>query len=203
MNSSVRAFRRKRDYIASKPNILIKVFDQLFAGLPAGRGDFYDRINLEAHYMLSFNPNVTWDFIKKHPAIKWMTRDLSACPNITWNIIKENLYADYWDWDGVSSNPNITWDIVKTNPLMPWNMSVISINNPSIVWNDIREYQTINRNTGLFATYELLHNQSITPEIIGSDPVFAGGRVAAEIISHENQTLHLIIYLIFYIMMML
>ena len=166
MNSSARAFRRKRDYIASKPNTLIKVVDRLFAE----HGEHvYNHINAGTNNNLSCNSNVTWDFIKRHALIKWYL-SISAHPNVTWDIIKK--YPDYWDWDEVSGNPNITWDIIRNNPLMPWNMCVASAENASIVWSDVREYQMMNRNTKIREKNELLYNESITLEIIETDPFF-------------------------------
>jgi hypothetical protein len=170
MNSYAVTFRRKRDYIASKPNILIKVFDRLYA--EAGRDAFYDQINLNVRMVLSSNPNITWEFINEHSEIKWFPPGVSTCANITWEIIKENLYSDYWDWIEISNNPNITWDVVKNNPLMPWNIQRMSAANPNIVWADIREYHMLNRNAYEFDNHDFLANNSITPEIIGTDPMF-------------------------------
>ena len=173
MNSSARAFCRKRDYIAGKPNTLIKVFDRLYNEVGSTeRAAFYDQINSRADDSLSCNPNITWEFVNKHSTIKWNPHGISLCPNITWDIIKENLYSDYWLWREISTNPNITWNIVKNHPLLPWDIDGMSVSNPSIVWDDIREYTLINRNASNFKISYLLANKSITPEIIGTDPVF-------------------------------
>ncbi len=55
---------------------------------------------------------------------------------------------------------------------MPWNMHLASTENESIVWADIREYQMMNINTKIREKKELLCNESITLEIIETDPFF-------------------------------
>ncbi len=64
-------------------------------------------------YMLSMNPNLTWEIVSKAgPEIEWEPGLVSKHPNITWEIIKNN--PDYpWDIDCVLENENITWKIAK------------------------------------------------------------------------------------------
>ena len=160
MNSKARAFRRKRDYIASKPNTLIKVFDRLFAE----HGDHvYNHINAGTNINLSCNPNVTWDFIKNHLKINWCKYSISGNPNITWNIIKETL--GYWNWKGVSCNPNITWNIIKNNFLLPWNMAAIIDENPHVTWDEVGDYVIAAQNTEPFKDQQILPMQLTLKDI--------------------------------------
>jgi len=98
--------------------------------------------------ILSYNPNITWNFIKDNrdllpwsnlysddnvPSGHWEWKYISRSPNITWDNINSNL--DYgWDWYEISTNPVITWDIIINNPNVPWDWNGISLN-PNITWD--------------------------------------------------------------------
>ena len=39
-------------------------------------------------YLLSGNPNITWEFVQDNPQISWSYQGLSMNPNVTWEIVK-------------------------------------------------------------------------------------------------------------------
>ena len=170
MNSSVRAFRRKRDYIASKPNTLIRLLENIYAQDPDA---FYDTLQYyKCERTIASNPNITWEFIKKHNKIPWPFDCVSAAPNLTWDIINSEDLS-IWYWPYVSANPNITWDIVQRNLNIPWSVIDLLANNPSIIWNDVREYCRISRHSRSLVAH-VICNKSLTIDIIRNDPVANG-----------------------------
>ena len=58
---------------------------------------------------------------------KWDYFLLSSNPNITWDIVLSNPNFP-WDYNQLSSNSNITWNIIKANPNHPWNCTLLSSN---------------------------------------------------------------------------
>ncbi len=89
---------------------------------------------------LSWNPNLTWDFIKNNLHLPWKWNAISMNSTITWDIIQANPCIN-WDWTGVSQNPNITYDIIRNNPNHPWNWKCVS-QNKNITWDIVRENPT-------------------------------------------------------------
>lgn len=74
---------------------------------------------------LSFNPNITWDFVQAHPEIEWDYQYLSENPNITWEIIQSTKGrpdppGGEWDYIFLSGNPNTTWEFVQNHPEIKW-----------------------------------------------------------------------------------
>ena len=61
------------------------------------------------------------------PDKKWNWWILSENPNITWEIIESNPDKE-WNWFYISCNPNITYEIIKSNPTKPWSWRRISEN---------------------------------------------------------------------------
>jgi hypothetical protein len=61
---------------------------------------------------LSYNPNITFDFIKKHSDFKWNWYIVSRNPNVSMDDIQSN--PDFpWKWDFVLKNQNITIDFIE------------------------------------------------------------------------------------------
>ena len=76
-------------------------------------------------FALSMHKNITWEFMQKYKKDKWNQYCISSHSNITWDIIKNN--PDFkWNSYGVSLNPNITWDIIKNNLDFDWKWDILS-----------------------------------------------------------------------------
>ena len=89
--------RRKREYIASKPNVLQQLV----------RHDMALRKQTWRHWFWwlgSLNNIVDFEF--------WRSYWLSQNPNITLEFIKE-FPSINWDWQGIAANPNLTIDFVR------------------------------------------------------------------------------------------
>ena len=56
-----------------------------------------------SYYMLSYNPNITWEIVNANPDKDWDYFYLSWNPNITFGIVKANPDKD-WDYYGLSMN---------------------------------------------------------------------------------------------------
>jgi hypothetical protein len=96
------------------------------------------------HYgRLSKNPNISWEYIQKHPDKErdltnrdkqWNYTSMIKNKNITFKMIKNNL--DLFLVYHISKNPNITWDDVLENPKINWNYGDLS-SNSNITWKII------------------------------------------------------------------
>ena len=53
---------------------------------------------------LSYNPNLTWEFVQANPTKPWYYSALSYNPNITWEIVQANQNKP-WDYQALSRNP--------------------------------------------------------------------------------------------------
>ena len=62
-------------------------------------------------YCLSYNPNVTAEFINNHSPESWNWYVVSCNPNITWKDINDFPHL-LWDWNGILRNPNVTPDMI-------------------------------------------------------------------------------------------
>ena len=68
-----------------------------------------DRINWN---LLSSNPNITIEIIKKYPDKEWFWHNLSMNSNITMNVVEK--YPDMqWRFSGLSRNYNINMNFVE------------------------------------------------------------------------------------------
>jgi hypothetical protein len=56
---------------------------------------------------ISWNPNLTMDFIEKYPDKDWNWHGISEIPNLTMDFIEKHSNED-WDWFHFSSSPNLT-----------------------------------------------------------------------------------------------
>ena len=79
-----------------------------------------------------------FQFILDNPEYDWKYYLLSRNPNITWEIVKNNPDKN-WDYNWVSENSNITIDIVKNNPQINWSYYHLSINPMTQGFNDYME----------------------------------------------------------------
>ena len=65
--------------------------------------------------------------LKLFPDEKWNYSGLSYNPNITLEYVIQNPNIP-WDYNGLSCNPNITWEHVRDNPNIPWDYCGLSTN---------------------------------------------------------------------------
>ena len=79
-------------------------------------------------WVLSKNPNITWEIVQANPHRKWNWYRLSANPNIALEIVQANSHRK-WNWYRLSANPNNTWEIIYNNPNEPWEWSELSDKN--------------------------------------------------------------------------
>jgi hypothetical protein len=84
------------------------------------------------------NPNITMEFIEKHPEKPWDWESISDNPNITMEIIEAHP-EEHWDWVSISMNPNITMDIIEKYPEKPWDWLGIS-KNPNLTTEFIEKH---------------------------------------------------------------
>jgi len=92
------------------------------------RGDFLPRkfatkkefFDFACQNGLSYNPNITMDYVIANSNRPWDWEERSRNSNITMNYILDNSDRP-WDWYWVSHNPNITMDHILANPDRPWN----------------------------------------------------------------------------------
>jgi hypothetical protein len=112
------------------------------------------------YFDLSYCPNLTWDFIKKHLDKHWDWPILIQHPCITLDIVIEfNLWHENF-----SVNPNVTMEIVTENPNFGWDYDVMS-SNPNLTWKFITECEIEKWNW-----YEISKHKNITWQIIFENP---------------------------------
>ncbi len=170
MNAAVIAFRRKRSYINTKPNVLQIILNKRVFEPPRSKTirrrtkPVIPEKNWN-WYAISANNNITWDFIKKNPNIRWDWAGLSANPNITWDIITNNPDKP-WHWDDMAGNPNITWDIIADK--IPERADIFWYNascNINITWDIIA-----NNLDRPWHWYWISQHPNITWDIIANNP---------------------------------
>lgn len=67
-------------------------------------------------FLVSANPDITWEYIYDHPEIDWNGRGLSLNPNTTYQHVLNDLNGPqryHWDWDALIVHPNFTWEIIR------------------------------------------------------------------------------------------
>ena len=169
-------YRRKREYIMSKPNRAVEIFESYSHG-------FYKMNNVSDFRNYSWNENITWEMINAKPSILWDWDFISRNPHITWKIVMENEHLLWswrwlshnpniswknvlkrinkdWSWDGLSEHINITWDIIRANPDKPWNNYFVS-RNPNITFEIVKQNESYAWNLN-----GLLSNPNITMEML-------------------------------------
>ena len=142
MSASAIAFRRKRSYINTKPNVLQILLNK---HVPEFKWDWN---------AISQNPNITWDIVANNPDKPWYWYAISRNPNITMDIIANNPNK-LWNWNAIPNNLNITMDTIENNPNKPWDRDGISCN-PNItveyILNNTKknDYKWLSLNTFLW-----------------------------------------------------
>lgn len=77
---------------------------------------------------LTWNPNVTSEFIMKHRDKPWDWRNLVRHKAVTWDMIDTLLQFRIMLWTARSCNPNVTEDILRTYIDKSWGWWVLSCN---------------------------------------------------------------------------
>lgn len=93
---------------------------------------------------LSYNKNITFDFVLANLDKPWKWDSLSRNPIVTMENILEHRELP-WNWKYVSSNPSISMDDITNHPEIPWDWSEISDNDFQIakerfINNKYKEY---------------------------------------------------------------
>jgi hypothetical protein len=138
-------------------------------------------------YDLSYNPNLSWEYLQQHmdmrwtwhlisrqpyitceiiisnPKINWDFYCLSVNPNINWEFIMVNIDKD-WDWKALSRHPLITCEIINSNPQMNWCWLNIS-RNPNLTLEFIKANKDKNWSWEYISGLKI-----ITWEIIETNP---------------------------------
>jgi hypothetical protein len=87
---------------------------------------------------ISYNPNITFEFIDKYPDKSSSWWGISRNPSITMEMIEKNPTKP-WNWHYISNNPNITIEFIEKNPDKPWNWYCISSNPFNGMYDEIQE----------------------------------------------------------------
>lgn len=78
---------------------------------------------------LSYNTNITGEFIMKHEHEQWFWDAVCRNPNITLEDIEMFLSSRIpFSWHEISCNPNLTLDFINKHHDKPWNWGNISSN---------------------------------------------------------------------------
>ena len=113
--------------------------------------------------MLASHKNITMDDISRHPEIPWEYPYVSCNPNLTLDYVTEN--SDHnWDWRWISSNKAITFEMIESNPNLPWQWSQVSIN-PNVKLEHVLKH--IEKP---WCWYSLTVHPNITLDMIKSHP---------------------------------
>ena len=131
------AAKRKRAYIATKPNILRMLIaneayrDKIYEGDDsiADEFGFNPRQNNITWSGVLCNPNISMEFIEESERdgkrVNWSS--IAQNPNLTIDFIERNPDKD-WPWWLLSRHPAITWEFIKQNPDKRWSWHLISYN---------------------------------------------------------------------------
>ena len=90
--------------------------------------DIEDNSDLRWNWLgVSWNPNLTMEFVKDNPDKGWDWLGVSWNPKLTMEFVKANPDLR-WDWYGVSWNPNLTMEFIEAHPDLRWDWSGVSCN---------------------------------------------------------------------------
>jgi hypothetical protein len=126
----------------SQPNYLmdlIKAFPDTFDYKNSSKGKIKKhqaRYDVWNYSFLSYNPNITWEFIQANLDKPWSFRWLSYNPAITCDIIKSHPELP-WSYLYISDNPNVTANMVLNNLDRDWNYISLWLNKK--IWREIEE----------------------------------------------------------------
>ncbi len=89
---------------------------------------------------ISYNPNLTLEFVVKNSKVGWTLYYLYSNPGIKLDELKvlNEIYADSSSNAGIVSNPNITLDFIKSWDGMAYYMWKLLSANPGITIEDIK-----------------------------------------------------------------
>jgi hypothetical protein len=82
-------------------------------------------VNNDMLHSLMTNENMTFDFIKAHPEVKWDWDFMGGMPYITQDILKQwkTDQTLAFNWYIVSrKNPNLTWQFINDTPELRWDI---------------------------------------------------------------------------------
>lgn len=88
---------------------------------------------------LSINDNISFEQIKSHPQLSWSYRHVSSREDVDINFVRQNLEFK-WDWEFLSTKQNIK--VIELNPDLPWNMFSLS-NNRTLTFEFIQKHPEI------------------------------------------------------------
>lgn len=100
-------FNWRWNYVLQNPNITLDIINEVH--------EIGDWSYIYFWWCLSFNPNLTWEFVQEHIKESWNWKYLSKHKNIKWKDIKENLDNKdcEWDIDEIYKNPNLEWKDIE------------------------------------------------------------------------------------------
>jgi hypothetical protein len=96
---------------------------------------------------ISFNPNLTLDYVLKNPGSQWGIDGynwigLSCIPSLTIEDVKAHPEIK-WRWDWISQHRNITMEDIENNKKLPWDVR-------GVVWNPNLTTKYIDEHMDLF-----------------------------------------------------
>lgn len=113
---------------------------------------------------ISSNKNITIQMIEDNPLYPWNINGLSFNPNISIDYVKKYINGK-WNWLELSSNPGIKIKDIEDNLDLPWDWECIS-RNKNLTIEFIRKHK--DKFTGLWR--EISENHSINYQIIQENP---------------------------------
>ena len=132
-----RAYQRKRRYILSKPNVLLKLYQsmpdaawdkKLLAknnNIPIELSiqlDQYEWLDKDS-YILARNPWLTEEFVTANLDVIINNKTAIARSfyiSINFILMHARAAVDKWNWEHISRRTDLTLDIIQANPTLPW-----------------------------------------------------------------------------------
>lgn len=98
------------------------------------------------------NPNITLEYIKKYPRVRWHGQTLSFISDLTMDYINENP-IEYWTWRAISRHPNISMKDIENNKDKEWDWGFVSLN-PNLTFKFYEKYKDKNYRQQIFPNSE-------------------------------------------------
>lgn len=146
--------------LSENPNISLEIIDLHIDKILNKNNHYY-------HYSkgVSGNPNLTMEYLYKHPFKKWKWEDVSSNPSFTLNDIETNKDIP-WDWRGVAENPNIIMEfILKHVDKFTANNSGYLGSTPNITMQDVEKYPDL-----FMSKFRLSKNPNLTLDFVFAHP---------------------------------